>query len=120
MATSLRTNVGTYEKTHPWLSFELDLSRAPMQLWMLLGEARSKIEHLSESLLAPETGERLRQLYLAKGVHATTAIEGNTLSEEEVAEYLQGRLKLPPSQDYRTREVENIVRTYNQIADEVF
>lgn len=87
---------------------------------MLLGEARSKIQHLAESLLAPETGERLRQLYLAKGVHATTAIEGNTLSEGEVAEYLAGRLKLPPSQDYRTREIDNIIRAYNHIGEELF
>ncbi len=86
---------------------------------MLLGEARSKIDHLSESLLTPETGERLRQLYLAKGVHATTAIEGNTLSEEEVGEYLAGRLKLPSSQEYRTREIDNIVNAYNRIADEL-
>jgi Fic family protein len=87
---------------------------------MLLGEARSKIQHLAESLLAPETGERLRMLYLAKGIHATTAIEGNTLSEDEVAEYLAGRLKLPPSQEYRTRELDNIVNAYNKITDDLF
>jgi hypothetical protein len=71
-------------------------------------------------LLAPETGDRLRRLYLAKGVHATTAIEGNTLSEEEVAEHLAGQLKLPPSQEYLTREVDNIVTAYNSIASELF
>ncbi|HLM85891.1 MAG TPA: hypothetical protein VK272_06850, partial [Solirubrobacteraceae bacterium] len=93
----------TYLRTHPWLTFRLDLRQAPYDLWMLLGEARSKIQHLGESLLAPETGEQLRQVYLAKGVHATTAIEGNTLSEEEVVEHLAGRLRLPPSQAYRAR-----------------
>lgn len=59
-------------------------------------------------------------LYLAKGVHATTAIEGNTLSEQEVAEHLAGHLKLPPSQDYLTKEVDNIVAAYNSIAKELF
>jgi Fic family protein len=91
-----------------------------MELWMLLGEARSKVQHLGESLLAPETGERLREVYLAKGVHATTAIEGNTLSEEEVAEHLAGRLKLPASQEYRTREIDNIVGAYNRVGAELF
>jgi Fic family protein len=87
---------------------------------MLLGEARSKVQHLGESLLAPETGARLREVYLAKGVHATTAIEGNTLSEEEVAEHLAGRLKLPASQEYRTREIDNIVGAYNRVSAELF
>ena len=109
----------TYLGTHPWLTFRLDLRQAPYELWMLLGEARSKIQHLGESLLAPETGEQLRQVYLAKGVHATTAIEGNTLSEQEVVEHLAGRLRLPPSQAYRAREIDNIVTTYNQITAEL-
>jgi Fic family protein len=107
-------------ETHPWLTFQLDLRNAPIELWMLLGEARSKIQHLAESLLAPETGDRLRLLYLAKGVHATTAIEGNTLSEGEVVEHLAGQLKLPRSQQYLTREVDNIVNAYNSIAAELF
>lgn len=114
------TGSRSYEKTHPWLTFRLDLRNAPPELWILLGEARSKIEHLSESLLAPETGERLRLLYLAKGVHATTAIEGNTLTEDEVVEHLRGQLKLPPSQEYLARELDNIVRAYNTIAEEMF
>lgn len=109
----------TYTETHPWLTFRLDLRQAPYEFWMLLGEARSKIQHLGESLLAPETGDQLRQLYLAKGVHATTAIEGNTLSEEEVVGHLAGRLRLPPSQAYRVREIDNIVTTYNQIGAEL-
>jgi Fic family protein len=86
---------------------------------MLLGEVRSKIEHVAQSLLAPETGQRLRELYLAKGAHATTAIEGNTLSEAEVAAHLAGQLKLPPSQEYRTREIDNIVRAFNLVVNEL-
>ncbi len=113
------TDGRSYIETHPWLTFQLNLRSAPPDLWMLLGEARSKIQHLSESLLAPETGNRLRLLYLAKGVHATTAIEGNTLTEDEVVEHLQGQLKLPRSQEYLTREVDNIVTTYNKIAREM-
>lgn len=41
----------TYEETHPWLTFKLDMRNAPVELWTLLGEARSKIEHIAESPL---------------------------------------------------------------------
>jgi Fic family protein len=117
--TSDGTPEQTYLRTHPWLTFRLDLAKAPWELWMLLGEVRSKIQHVAQSLLAPETGERLRELYLAKGAHATTAIEGNTLSEAEVAAHLAGQLKLPPSQEYRTREIDNIVRAFNRVVAEL-
>jgi Fic family protein len=114
------TKVGSLEESYPWLSFQLDLQKAPPELWMLLGEARSKIQHLAKSLLGPETGQRLRLVYLAKGVHATTAIEGNTLSEDEVVEHLEGQLKLPASQEYLTREVDNIIAAYNSIQDDLY
>ena len=66
----------TYERTHPWLSFELDLRRFTPEVWLLLGEARSKCEHLAGVPLRPDTARRLHLMYLAKGVLATTAIEG--------------------------------------------
>src|SRR5256885_1717048 len=95
-----------YEPSHPWISFRIgDLSRAPADLWALLGEARSKIEHLAGVPLLPATAEQLHQVYLAKGALATTAIEGNTLSEEQVLNHLQGKLNLPPSQSYLAQEV---------------
>jgi len=52
-------------------------------------------------------------VYLAKGVLGSTAIEGNTLSEEEVLQHLEGNLKLPPSREYLSREIDNIVRGCN-------
>ena len=39
----------TYERTHPWISFRFDFSRASAQLWLLLGEAQSKCEHSIKS-----------------------------------------------------------------------
>ena len=50
-----------------------------------------------------------------KGVHATTAIEGNSLSEEQVGELLEERLELPPSKAYLGQEVRNIVNACNLI-----
>ncbi|MDP9343570.1 MAG: Fic family protein [Actinomycetota bacterium] len=109
-----------YESSHPWLKFgKLDLRRAPAELWMLLGEAGSKVEHLRGVPLRPEAQNHLQEVYLAKGVWATTSIEGNTLSEDEVRSAVQGRLKVPPSREYQRQEVQNIIDAVNQIATEM-
>jgi Fic family protein len=104
-----------YLDTHPWLTFEVDLRKAPFDLWLALGEAQSKCEHIAGVPLSPEDSESLHAVYLAKGVWATTAIEGNTLSEEEVRQRIDGKLPLPPSREYLGQEVDNIVAACNQI-----
>lgn len=86
---------------------------------MLLGEARSKIEHIAGALLNPDVAREMHYVYLAKGVLATTAIEGNTLSEEEARQRIEGQLELPPSQEYLGREIDNIIAAFNQIEDEL-
>lgn len=106
----------TFEQTHPWLTFTLDLRRVEYTLWMLLGEAQSKCQHIAGVPLLPGVAEHLHQVYLAKGVLATTAIEGNTLTEEEVLRRLQGTLKLPPSKEYLGQEIDNVVEACNHIA----
>lgn len=114
----MRTPELAYRTSHPWITFRVDLSRAGAEFWMLLGEARSKVEHLSLALLKPEVAEEMHQVYLAKGAQATTAIEGNTLSEDEVVAIVAGRASAPPpSQEYLYREVENIVSAFNRIKD---
>lgn len=50
---------------------------------------------------------------------ATTAIEGNTLSEEEVLLHFKGKLKLPPSHEYLSREIDNVLEACNLISREV-
>ncbi|MBF0343743.1 MAG: Fic family protein [Nitrospirae bacterium] len=110
----------SYEKTHPWINFNLDLRRVDYRLWIALGEAVSKCEHLATVPLQPETAHNLHLLYLAKGIRATTAIEGNTLSEEEVIDRLEGKLKLPPSRQYLGQEIDNIRNACNQITDQLF
>ena len=103
----------TYQRTHPWISFEVRLQEASPTLWMSLGEAGSTCEHIAGVPLRPETAQLLHRVYMAKGVWATTAIEGNTLSEAEVLEHLQGQLKLPPSKEYLAKEVDNVVTACN-------
>ena len=94
-----------YLETHPWLTFELDLTKAPTRFWTLLGDACSKCEVISGIPLMPETAEELNLVSLEKGAQATTAIEGNTLTQEQVALLARGELQLPPSKEYLGVEV---------------
>ena len=82
---------------------------------MLLGEARSKVQHIAGSLLRPEMAHEMHAVYLAKGVLGTTAIEGHTLSEDEVRKLVDGELELPPSQEYLARAADNIIEAFNEI-----
>lgn len=110
----------TYEETHPWLkSFSLDTRELVYTTWILLGEAASKTEHIAGVPLNPEAAKTLHRVYLVKGVLATTAIEGNTLTEEEVRDHLEGRLELPPSRQYLGQEIDNIVAACNSIGNAV-
>ncbi len=109
----------TYEKTHPWLEFSMDLRQMKYTSWLLLGEAVSKTEHIAGVPLDPNSARDLHAVYLAKGALATTAIEGNTLTEDEVRQYLEGSLELPPSRQYLGQEIDNIVDACNSIGNAI-
>lgn len=109
----------TYERTHPWLDFSFDLRGLSEHDWILFGEARSKCEHIAGVPLLPAVAERLHRVYLVKGAAATTAIEGNTLSEEEVRARVEGVGDLPASREYLGVEVDNVVTAYNEIVNEL-
>ena len=70
---------------------------------------------IAGSALPPGAAEEMWTLYLVEGVQATTAIEGNTLSTEQIRDRMQGRLPLPPSQEYLGREVDNVLRACGEI-----
>jgi Fic family protein len=108
-----------YLKTHPHIDFRVDLRATMPATWVLLGEAKSKGQHVGNALLSPEAAGELLQVYLAKGMLATTAIEGNTLSEAEARQVLQGTLDLPPSREYLEREIENVLAAYNVAREEL-
>jgi Fic family protein len=107
----------TFNRTHPWLKFNMDLRLAPPSLWMSLGEIRSKCEHIAGVPLDKDTAAKLYRLYLTRGVQATTAIEGNTLSEEQVQMRIDGKLDLPASMAYQGQEVDNVVLACNTILE---
>ncbi len=105
----------SYQGSHPWITFELDLRRAGPELWMLLAEARATCGQVAMAPLRPQTADELHRLFIAKGVAGTTAIEGNTLTEDEVRQIIEGKLRLPPSREYLHREVLNVIAACDEI-----
>ncbi len=83
-----------------------------------LGECDALVEMISNIPLKPKTRDRLLQVSLIKGAQATTAIEGNTLSQEEIARIQEG-WKLPPSKEYLEVEVKNILNAFNTLLNEI-
>lgn len=105
-----------YQRSHPWLTFEAALQDVPTPVWMLLGEVRSKCEHIAGVPMKPEVASRLLQVFLAKGVLGTTAIEGNTLTQEQVEALVAGQKPdVPSSKAYQVQEVQNVLEALNSV-----
>ena len=110
----------SYLESHPWITFEAtDINSLTARNWMLLGEVRSKCEHLAGTPLQPDVAKQFYEVALIKGAQATTAIEGNTLTEEQVAGVLHGTFRAPPSRAYQEREVRNVLEALTAIPQEV-
>jgi Fic family protein len=84
----------------------------------MLGQSESIVQAISSAPIKPEYRKQLLVVSLRKGARATTAIEGNTLSEEEVSRIDEGE-SLPPSKEYLQIEVKNVIDALNQIRTEV-
>lgn len=82
---------------------------------MNLGEARSKCQHLAGVPMQPEIARDLSRVFLIKGAVATTAIEGNTLTEAEVQKFLDGSAKIERSREYQMVEVSNVLRAIERL-----
>ncbi len=98
-----------YINTHPWITFSFRTDRVTPRTWVLLGEAASKCEHLAGSAMPPSFAEGLNRISLERGAYGTTSIEGNTLTEAEVRDIVEGRASIPPSRAYQRQEIENLV-----------
>lgn len=109
-----------YEQTHPWIDFKAtDVNQVQPRHWMLLGEARSKCEHLAGAPLKPSVAQELYGVTLVKGALATTAIEGNTLTEDQARGILAGSYKAPPSRQYQEQEVRNVLDVLQSLHDRI-
>lgn len=108
-----------YLETHPWLTFGLNLGALSPDIWMLIGEVRSKCEHLAGAPLRPDVAQDLHLMYVSKGLHGTTRIEGNTLTERQVRQRIEGQLQLPESREYQGAEIDAILSICNEMGDSI-
>jgi len=84
----------------------------------LLGRCDALVDVICQVPMQPEHRQKSMSVSLVKGARATTAIEGNTLSEGEVERVSDGET-LPPSKEYQAKEVANILEAMQTILQEV-
>jgi Fic family protein len=101
------------DQRYPHLTFSKYWS-LDADLQYLLGGCGAIVDAIRQSPLQPEYRKDLLRVSLIKGAQATTAIEGNTLTESEVRRVSEGA-SLPPSKQYQEREVRNILDAMNEI-----
>ncbi len=99
------------------ISFQNDW-QIDFQTYYWLGQCETMLNIISREPLSPEYRKQRYKVALIKGAQATTAIEGNTLSEEEIEKISEGN-HLPQSREYLEIEVRNILEALNGIRDEV-
>ena len=75
----------------------------------LIAEISAQIERYAIRL-EQEDGLRLRKANRIKTIHSSLAIEGNTLSEDEVRDILEGKAVVAPIR--QIQEVKNAIKTY--------
>lgn len=83
-----------------------------------LGQCESLSRCLGDLPIDPDIQRDLRQVSFERGAVATTAIEGNTLTEAELRLRLDGKA-LPESREYQGREVTNVLELMHNVHDEV-
>jgi Fic family protein len=106
------------QDTHPHIRFQ-KIWEISNTSWHLLGQCEAFVNAISESPILPADHARLLQVSLIKGAIATTAIEGNTLSEKELEQILKKGRHLPPSRMYQETEVTNVIDALNDLLDDV-
>jgi Fic family protein len=83
-----------------------------------LGKCESLVGILAGFPVPPAVQSELRSVAFSRGAQATTAIEGNTLTDDELRQMLEGS-PLPKSREYQGKEVANAIEAMMQIWDEV-
>jgi Fic family protein len=84
----------------------------------LLGQCYAYIRAITNTPIRPDYRKKLLQVSLRRGALATTAIEGNTLSEKDMDQIEAGQ-DLPPSRQYMQKEVANIIEALNKLLVEL-
>ena len=89
-----------------------------MDIMYFMGKCEELVKVMSESPILPEHYQKLKEVSLKKGAQATTAIEGNTLSDLEIDNIFKG-IAIAPSKEYQAREVMNILNAFNFLVEDV-
>jgi len=84
----------------------------PREILPLIGECDALIYTLKNAPLTPEVFEELKKKSLKRGALATTAIEGNSITEEEFDKYIARKKTMPPSRQYQKVEIENVLNAF--------
>jgi len=105
------------QREYPHLMFRRhwELSSGSLHL---LGQCEAYVKAINNTPILPHHYNQLMNVALMKGAQATTAIEGNTLSDEEVKKVMD-KQKLPPSKEYQAIEVGNILTAFNELLSEI-
>jgi Fic family protein len=83
-----------------------------------LGKCESLVYILGGFPVPPAVQAKLREVAFSRGAQATTAIEGNTLTDDELQRMLEGS-PLPKSREYQGKEVANAINAMNSIWEEL-
>lgn len=103
--------------THYHISFREGWTLTP-ECHYILGQCDAIVRAISDTPIQPDFRRRLLKVALVKGAQATTAIEGNTLSLEDI-ERIEDGAELPESREYQQKEVENVLNALNEIRSAV-
>ncbi|WP_420444538.1 Fic family protein [Candidatus Poriferisodalis sp.] len=107
-----------YIGMHPWIDFDASVaSRLGARSWMKIGEAYARCAELSGTPLTPAVAEALHQHARVRGAQATVAIEGSTLTVEQVEGIHAGTFSAPESRAYQEREVRNVLEAFGRLDD---
>ncbi|MBN2352106.1 MAG: Fic family protein [Spirochaetales bacterium] len=99
------------------ISFQPRWTLTP-KIYYLLGQCNAFIQAISKTPILPDYKQKLKGVSLGRGAQATTAIEGNTLTLEEVKKVQEGK-RLPLGKEYMEKEVANILKALNIILEDV-
>ena len=105
--------------THDFIRFPAKLLRISPRTWLLMGEAQATINAIKAMPLQPFDHEILTRIYLAKSLHGTTAIEGNSLSELDVMRIVGGPANLDAAQRDDLLQIQNMNEAYIVLAQDI-
>jgi Fic family protein len=97
--------VGMILQDYPHLEFRRCWNLTHSTL-LNLGQCVAIVDCIAHLPIDPKLQDQLRRVAFSRGAQATTAIEGNTLTDKELQQLLEG-IELPKSREYQGIEVSN-------------